>query len=138
MYRALVTAPEAWTEPVSKYKTPNDFVLSALRAMQFSPQRPQMTAGIFDLLGQRTYAPGSPAGWPDQQHHWDGSDALLKRVEWAIAIGERTGDLFDPMELAPAILGPSVPDYTMTAIARAESAGQGLALLFSSPNFQRR
>ena len=138
LYGALIEAPEAWNEPLAKYKTPNDFVLSALRAMRFVPEDSRMLVGFFDALGQRTYGPGSPAGWPDQQANWDGSDALLKRVEWAIAVGDRIGDLFEPAALARDVLGAVLSEHTQRAIQQAASAGQGLALLLASPEFQRR
>ena len=32
-------------------------------------------------------APGSPAGWPDRSADWDGASALMKRIEWADAVG---------------------------------------------------
>jgi uncharacterized protein (DUF1800 family) len=138
VYAALIDAPEVWKEPLAKYKTPNDFVLSALRAMRFVPEQARMVVAFFDVLGQRTYGPGSPAGWPDQQSHWDGSDALLKRVEWAIAVGNRIGDLFEPIALASDVLGAVLSEHTRKAIRQAASAGQGLALLLASPEFQRR
>ena len=45
----------------------------------------------FEVLGQRTWQPGSPAGWPDRSADWDGASALLKRLEWADAVGGRLG-----------------------------------------------
>ena len=138
LYRALIDADEGWEQPLVKYKTPNDFLLSTLRALRFVPPRPQMLIGFFDILGQRPYTPGSPAGWPDTAPHWDGSDALLKRIEWVIAVGRQIGDRTDPQDLGRAILGDNLSDHTQSAIARADSAAQGLALLFASPEFLRR
>ncbi len=37
----------------------------------------------FEVLGQRTWQPGSPAGWPDRSADWDGASALMKRIQWA-------------------------------------------------------
>ena len=43
-----------------------------------------------------------------------------------------------PLEVAEDILGPRLTDETRTAIRRAETSHQGLALLVMSPEFQRR
>ena len=45
----------------------------------------------------------------------------------------------DPRALAPRVLpGDALSEGTVTAIARAESASTGLALLLVSPDFLRR
>jgi uncharacterized protein (DUF1800 family) len=93
---------------------------------------------FLELLGQRPYTPGSPAGWPDTMAHWDGGDALIKRIEWAAAAGRQISDRVRPEELGDAILGPVFGDHTRTAVSRAESSAQGLTLLLASPEFQRR
>ena len=55
------------------------------------PRESRQIAAPFQVLGQRPYSPGSPAGWPDTADHWGGSDALLKRIEWSNALAERLG-----------------------------------------------
>jgi uncharacterized protein (DUF1800 family) len=89
-------------------------------------------------LGQRPYTPGSPAGWPDTAAHWDGGDALLKRIEWAAAVGRTVGDRIEPAPLAEAILGAVAEEHTTASLLRAESGGQALGLLLAAPEFQRR
>ena len=69
---------------------------------------------------------------------WTGSDAVLQRVEWANAAAQRLGAQSDPVSLAESALGPQLTAETRNAIARAASPAQGLALLFASPEFQRR
>jgi uncharacterized protein (DUF1800 family) len=104
----------------------------------FVPEEPRQVAAPFELLGQRPYSPGSPAGWPDTAGHWDGPDALLKRIEWATAVGERAGGRVQPVALGESALGDSFSDRTRLAVSRAASAAQGVALLMASPEFQRR
>src|SRR6202171_2881782 len=65
VYAALIAAPEAWNAQCTKFKTPEDFVFSTLRALTVTPQKPDEVVRSFELLGQRQYTPGSPAGWPD-------------------------------------------------------------------------
>lgn len=138
VYRALIDAPEAWSEPLSKYKTPSDYIYSSWRALQLPvPDGPKAIAP-FELLGQRNFSPGSPAGWPDRAADWDGSASLLKRLEWADQVSQRIGTRVAAAELAPQALGATLSDHTRVAIARAESGAQALTLLMASPEFMRR
>ena len=138
VYAALIEAPEAWDADMRKFKTPEDFVFSTLRALSATPQKPEEMVRAFDLLGQRQYTPGSPAGWPDTAKSWDGSDALLRRVLWASRVAGRYEQGQDPADLALSCLGAYARPETVTALRRASSASQGLTLLLMSPEFQRR
>lgn len=138
VHRALVELPEAWQSAPAKFKTPHEFVVSTFRGCDFIPGQPQQIIAPFQLLGQRPYTPGSPAGWPDTAAQWDGPDALLKRIEWATQFGERISARIKPMQLATDSLGATLTDRTRTTISRASSAAQGVALLLASPQFMRR
>jgi len=138
VYRALIDSPEAWEGRSRKFKTPEDFVFSTLRALQISPSEPQEIVCSFELLGQRQYTPGSPAGWPDTSKDWDGSDALMHRILWASQMAARHDADANPLEVAAACLGASLRAETLTALRRADSSRQALALLLMSPEFQRR
>ena len=138
VYAALVRAEDAWTHTHTKYKTPQDFVLSTFRAFDHVPENPRFVIGALDTMGQTPYRPGSPAGWPDSAAHWGGADALLKRIEWSGAVGRFAASLANPVDLGEAVLGPALGDHSRLAIARAESNRQGLTLLLASPEFQRR
>ncbi|HTX25036.1 MAG TPA: DUF1800 domain-containing protein [Steroidobacteraceae bacterium] len=137
VYRALIHAPEPWREPLAKYKTPSDYVISSFRGLEL-PVEGRGALGGLEALGQRTYSPGSPAGWADRGSDWDGASALLKRIEWAAALGQRLAARFDARELAPELLGGTLGTSTRTAIAHAATGGQALALLLASPEFLRR
>ena len=138
VYTALVECPESWNTAAAKFKTPEDFVFSTLRALDLTPQRPEEVVRAFDLLGQRPYTPGSPAGWPDTARSWDGSDALMRRVLFASRISSRYQGAARPVEVASASLGRFARAETMTALERASSGEQALALMLMSPEFQRR
>lgn len=138
VYATLVNARAAWQEPLAKYKTPEDFLISTYRAFNQQPDNPERMLAFLEILGQRPYTPGSPAGWPDTMAHWDGGDALIKRIEWAAAVGRQISDRVRPVELGEAILGPVFSDHTRTAVSSAESSAQGLTLLLASPEFLRR
>ncbi len=138
VYAALIESPEAWDAVMRKFKTPEDFVFSTLRSLNVSPRQPEEVLRSFELLGQRQYTPGSPAGWPDTASSWDGSDALMHRVLWASRIAGRFEQGIDPVDVAASSLGNYARPETLTAMRRASSGAQALALLFMSPEFQRR
>ncbi|MGB9332744.1 MAG: DUF1800 domain-containing protein, partial [Steroidobacteraceae bacterium] len=138
VYRALIEAREAWLEPLAKYKTPSDYIISTYRGLLLPVQAGHDPLVPFELLGQRTWQPGSPAGWPDKSADWDGASALMKRIEWADAVGARLGSRLDALERAPQLLGANLSEATRTAVARASSAAQAVTLLLAAPEFMRR
>jgi uncharacterized protein (DUF1800 family) len=138
VYTALIEAPEAWTQPLAKYKTPADYIVSSFRGLEVPLDNVRTPLAPFDLLGQRTYSPGSPAGWPDRSADWDGASALMKRIEWADAVGQKLGTRRDAAELAPQLLGETLTSATKTAIARAATGSQAVTLLLAAPEFMRR
>ena len=138
MYQALIDSAEAWERPLSKFKTPSDYIYSSYRALGIPLREKRRALQSFEALGQRNLMPGSPAGWPDTSADWDGSSALLKRVAWADLVAQRMGDARNARDLAPQLLGATLSDDTARAIARAESGAQALTLLLASPEFMRR
>lgn len=138
VYATLIDSPEAWSAQPRKFKSPQDFVFSSLRSLNVSPQRPEEVVRSFELLGQRQYTPGSPAGWPDAAKNWDGSDALMHRVLWASQLAAKFDAGTDPLEVAGSSLGGYARAATLTALRRAASSAQALALMLMSPEFQRR
>jgi uncharacterized protein (DUF1800 family) len=138
VYHALIDSPEAWVTPAAKYKTPTDYVYSIYRGLDLPvPEGPQ-ALNSFQLLGQSHFMPGSPAGWPDKSDDWDGSAALMKRIELANTVAKRQGGKHDAAALAPQLLGATLSDATTQAVARAESGAQALTLLLTAPEFMRR
>jgi len=138
VYRALIDSSEAWQEPLAKYKTPGDFIISGYRGLSLPVDPAHGALAPFEVLGQRIWQPGSPAGWADRSADWDGASALLKRIEWADAVGGRLGSRRDAAALAPELLGANLSVATGSAIGRAASASQALTLLMSAPEFMRR
>jgi uncharacterized protein (DUF1800 family) len=138
VYDALIDSPEAWAEPLAKFKTPADYIYSSWRGLGIPLREKRRSLASFEALGQRNLMPGSPAGWPDRSADWDGSSALLKRIAWADVVAQRMGDARNARELASALLGATLSETTAAAIARAESGSQALTLLLASPEFMRR
>ncbi|WP_033073933.1 DUF1800 domain-containing protein [Sphingopyxis sp. MWB1] len=139
LYRTLIASPEVWAAQPAMFKSPWDWMAAMLRALPASARESQRNiAGMFVQLGQPIWRPGSPAGYDDRVATWAGSAALMQRVELASRIAGRIGDRVDARQLAPLVLADGLAPVTAQAIARADSPGQGLALLFASPAFLRR
>ncbi|HET7756478.1 MAG TPA: DUF1800 domain-containing protein [Steroidobacteraceae bacterium] len=138
VYRALIDEREAWAAPLAKFKTPGDYIVSTYRGLAIPAQAGRAPLAPFELLGQRTWTPGSPAGWPDRSADWDGASALLKRIEWADAVAGRLGGRVYATQLAPELLGASLSEATGRALAQAASPAQALTLLLAAPEFMRR
>jgi uncharacterized protein (DUF1800 family) len=138
VYQALVQADEPWREVHTKYKTPHEFVISTFRAFNHVPRDTRFVVRALEMMGQTTFRPGSPEGWPDTAEQWGGADGLYKRIEWCNTVARVVGSKAKPAELGDAILGPALSATTRKSISRAESGVQGLTLLLASPEFQRR
>ena len=138
VYRVLIDSPEPWAPQPLKFKNPWEWSVSALRAIGSRDLEPQMAANLLRQLGQPTWQPGSPAGWDDIAASWAGPDALVRRVEIAQRFAARVASTVDARALAEKLYPGSLSEPTRTAIARAESPAEGLALLLVSPEFVRR
>jgi uncharacterized protein (DUF1800 family) len=137
--RALVDAPQVWAQPRTKLKAPEEYLISAARTLGGPPLRDQQILASLSAMGQRPYMSPGPDGWSDQQDTWLSPDGVWKRIEWAQLAGRAlAGAIAQPDVYAQAVFGDTLSATTRTAIGRAESPAQGLALLLTSPEFMRR
>ena len=136
--RAVITAPGAFAPEPRKFKTPEEYLVSAFRALDINRLQPRALGASLRALGQVPFRAPSPAGWPDTESEWGGPDALMKRLDFANELARRAGANAAPRERGPQILGDRLQGGTALAIAAAESAEQGLTLLLMSPEFLRR
>jgi len=134
--RALVAHPLAWSTPLGKFRTPQDFVWAAIRALDFKA-KPQLVSRALQTLGQPIWNPPAPNGFADTAATWLAPDAMTTRVEVADLLAQEA-QVDDPRRLAEALFGPALAPATRQAIERAESPAQGLVLLLMSPQFLRR
>lgn len=137
VYRVLVDSPECWVPQPVKFKTPWEWAISVERAMGTQEQK-RGTISTIAQLGQPVWRPGSPAGWDDVAGSWAGPDAIMRRVEAAERIAQRTRNVLDPRQRAGQLFPGALSAATEQAIARAESPSQGVALMLVAPEFMRR
>jgi uncharacterized protein (DUF1800 family) len=135
---ALIDADEAWTAPLTKIRTPEEFLLAALRAIDRMPDDPGAILGPLATMGMPLWQPPGPNGWPDTVDAWASAEGMKSRLDASAVVAARVKDLINPSELLDTVAGEAASSETRQAIARAESRQQGLALLLMSPEFQRR
>lgn len=135
--RALVEAQETWEPPQRKVVPPYDFTIALARGFGFQA-KPLEMARLAAALGQPTWTPPSPKGWPDHDDAWMGPSAVRERLRIAEQVARQADRLADPRELAGELLGEALSEESRQAISRAESRAQGIELLVMSPEFLRR
>ncbi|KMO18914.1 DUF1800 domain-containing protein [Methylobacterium platani] len=132
----LLESPEAWDPVQRKVRSPQEFVVAAMRGLALAPDPRLAMAGLASL-GQPFWSAPAPNGYPDEAGTWASPEGLRTRLD----VAARTGQLAagtDPTAFADAVLGPLATDETRTALRRAESRAQGIALVLMAPEFQRR
>lgn len=138
LYRVLIASPEAWTPQPVKFRTPWEWTISAMRALDYRTVPPLVVTGLLNQLGQPAWRPGSPAGYDDVAASWAAPDAVLRRVEAAERFATRAGSAIDARALAPRLFPATLSSGTAQTLMRAESPGQALSLLLVSPEMMRR
>jgi uncharacterized protein (DUF1800 family) len=79
---ALVELPEAWRNETRKFRTPQDWLIAALRALGAGDVR-ENTATLLRQLRQPLWSPQAPKGFGDTMGDWADPDSLLNRAELA-------------------------------------------------------
>jgi uncharacterized protein (DUF1800 family) len=135
---ALIDWDEAWSAPLAKMRTPEEFLLASMRAIDRIPEEPGAILGPLYTMGMPLWQPPGPNGWPDTEAAWASPEGMKLRLDVAAAIAGRVKDLINPSELLDTVAGEAASAETRQAVARGESRQQGLGLLLMSPEFQRR
>ncbi len=161
---AIIASPEFWAEEYrgNKMKTPLEFLVSAVRAVDGVPGTDPAFALTLRRLGQPLYEYEPPTGYPETQESWVNSGALLERFNLAVAIaaGRMDGVSVDLDNVVPiisdhdalvdavnhAILGGTASPTTVRVLrdqaAATNSPREARALLvglaIGSPEFQRQ
>ena len=133
---AMTKLPDAWT-PLTKFRSPQDFAVAALRLLDLPEGERPNVQGIFAGLGQPLWNAPLPNGWSDQTSDWASPDGMMRRIDWSYGVAGHIGGQ-NPMQLADAALGPFLSTTTAKQIQRAGSRRDAMTLLFASPEFQRR
>jgi uncharacterized protein (DUF1800 family) len=135
---ALIDADEAWTAPLSKMRSPYEYLVATGRIFARVPEDPGRYLGGLNLLGQPLWSPAGPNGFPDSNAAWAAPEGMKLRLDIAAQASARLPDSLDPRELLELAAADAASEETRRTIARAESRQQAMAILLMSPEFQRR
>ena len=135
---ALLDSDEAWRAPMTKLRTPYDFVVASGRLLGRNPEDPQRYLNSLNVLGQPLWTPQGPNGFADTNAAWAAPENMKLRLDIAALIATRVGENFDPRALLDVLAGEAASTETRQTVERAESRQQAMALLLMAPEFQRR
>jgi uncharacterized protein (DUF1800 family) len=135
---ALIDVREAWGEDTRKFRTPQDWLVAALRAFGAREVGP-MTVPVLRQLRHPLWAPQSPKGFGDSAQEWADPDSLLNRAELARTLASRLrANRMEPRDLLEVVdvseRDPLRALLSDTSIAPADR----LALAIAGPTFQWR
>ncbi|TWB87586.1 uncharacterized protein (DUF1800 family) [Bradyrhizobium macuxiense] len=135
---ALVQSNEAWQAPLTKMRSPYEFLLASGRLLARNPEDPGRYLNGLNLLGQPLWSPAGPNGFPDTSAAWAAPEGIKLRLDISAQLASQLADRFDPRDLLELVAADAAAPETRRTIERAESRQQALALLLMSPEFQRR
>jgi uncharacterized protein (DUF1800 family) len=152
---ALFASPEFWESRGGKYKTPYQFVVSAVRAAGVPVNNPRPLLAAMSQLGMPLFGCLTPDGYKNTEAAWLSPDATTRRISFATALS-RGGlpiaslpavvfsDALLPLRTNPVdaahleqVVGSTISGSTRDAIADAPP-GLRAALILGSPDFMRR
>jgi uncharacterized protein (DUF1800 family) len=142
--KTLFASAEFWDSFGQKYKTPYQFVVSALRAADVTVGNVRPLLAAMDQLGMPLYGCLTPDGYKNTEDAWLSPDATTRRIAFATALARGELSLHGPRGAANAVDAAALQQLfgsSMTASTRQEviEAPLGLraALILGSPDFMR-
>ncbi len=135
---ALLDSDEAWQAPLTKLRSPYEFMVATGRLLARIPDDPGRYLGGLNLLGQPLWSPAGPNGFPDSNAAWAAPEGMKLRLDISAQMASRIAESVDPRDLLELVAADAASMETRHTIERAESRQQALALLLMSPEFQRR
>lgn len=155
VYRAILLSPEFMNAKnyKGKFKTPFEYVVSALRATGAQIDNPAEIRRSLKLMGQALYECADPTGYYDQTEAWLDPGVMVYRWNFAIQLvsDKLKGTKIDFRHFAPwqnlpqnekvyqvimMILGGKVDERTRDSLGRILDVRGQIALALGSASFQ--
>ncbi|MGK7880374.1 MAG: DUF1800 domain-containing protein [Crocosphaera sp.] len=138
---SLFSSAEFWANEYrgNKFKTPYQYVISALRAVDSSQPNLVALAGTLNQLNMLPYHCLTPDGYANTQEAWLNSDAMLRRISIATALaqGRWSGKSKVNPEQLRQTLGNPFSDHSQEVIASSPRQIQA-ALMLGAPEMMYR
>jgi uncharacterized protein (DUF1800 family) len=135
--RALIRS-DAFLDPAchgTRYKAPDRFVISAVRACGLLKPDPAPLAGAIARMGMPVLLCPTPDGWADAQSAWLTPEGLRQRAETANALGAARERSSLRIDLSAMDL-PGLSQATRAVLSTLPPS-QRVALALASPDFSR-
>ena len=86
--KAVIESPEFWDpkEYRAKVKSPFEYVISAVRAVNATVNNPLPIARALQQIGEPLYGAQPPTGYSDKAGVWLNTGALMNRLNFAVAL----------------------------------------------------
>ncbi len=86
--RAIIDSPEFWDPKQyrAKVKSPFEYVISAVRAVNATVDNPLPIARALQQIGEPLYGAQPPTGYSDRADVWINTGALMNRLNFALAL----------------------------------------------------
>jgi uncharacterized protein (DUF1800 family) len=106
--RTMFTSPEFWSREAyrAKVKTPEEFVLSAVRVTAGQVERPAIVLNAMNHLGMPFYGCQTPNGYSWGAGAWVNSGDLLSRINIALALASHKLGTATDLDALMKITGP--------------------------------
>jgi len=158
--RSLFSSREFWESYSQKYKTPYQFVISAVRAAGATVGNSRLLLAAMSQLGMPLFGCLTPDGYKNTEDAWLSPDATARRIDFAevlaradlpvsnlaapgVVLGRYSGSPrpYTASEIVASrlveIFGSTISNSTREAIAEAAPRLRA-ALILGSPEFMRR
>ena len=121
---AMINSPEFFTRDSyrAKVKTPQDFVVSAIRASGAEVTSPGALVDVIAELGMPIYGMQTPNGYSMKSDAWNNTASLIDRMNFALALASNR--VAGVTTNWPAILGQH--DTPLTPLAKAAALEENL------------
>jgi uncharacterized protein (DUF1800 family) len=136
MLEVIFSSNEFWDQRYygNKFKTPYEYVLSAVRATDAEVFNVNPLAGTMAALGMPLYGCQTPDGYKNTTEAWLNPDAMMLRLSFATALGKGHLQLEHPIDPATATPGVKTVAFAADENRAPEPAQLAMTLgdLFSS------
>ena len=135
---ALIDLPDAWSDTARKFRTPQDWLIAALRAFNVT----DVSTTVMPILRQLRHplwSPAAPKGFADVTADWADPDSLLNRAELARSVARRLRvERVEPRTLLDVIDVPANDPLRGFVNDASIPADERTALVLAGPAFQWR
>jgi uncharacterized protein (DUF1800 family) len=122
----------------AKFKTPYQYVISAIRATGTALQNVRPVAGVLRQLSMQLFGCSTPDGYKNTELAWLNPDAMLRRISFAttLAAGRFAGSKPVDAQQLSKTLGNNFSTQTKEVMESSDKQMQA-ALILGSPEFMR-